>query len=187
MNRRTSPHNKRDLSEIMNKVLLLNNQNEPLNITSWKRAFVLLIKGKAEYIEKIYELDNCIKVGGNYIPRTIKLTYNVAIPKLELPFLRENIYARDGYVCQYCGEKFTFNELTLDHVFPKSRGGATDWENIVTCCKHCNQTKADRTPEEANMPLLNKPQKPEDYWEFEFNKIDATDRDYWQGYYKMAS
>lgn len=171
----------------MNKVLLLNNENEPLNITSWKRAFVLLIKGKAEYIEKIYEIDKCIKIGETYIPRTIKLTYNVAIPKTELPFSRENIYARDNHICQYCGKKFVANELTLDHVFPKSRGGETDWENIVTCCKSCNQVKANRTPDEARMPLLNEPQKPIDYWDFEFTKINAIDSYYWSDYYKKAS
>lgn len=171
----------------MNKVLLLTNENEPLNITSWKRAFVLLIKGKAEYIEKIYEIEECIKIGETYIPRTIKLTYNVAIPKMELPFSRENIYARDEHICQYCGREFPAKELTLDHVYPKSRGGDTDWENIVTCCKHCNQKKADRTPEEAGMPLLNLPEKPIDYWDFEFTKTNTTDRNYWSDYYKKAS
>lgn len=168
----------------MNRVLLLNNEYEPLNITSWKRAIVLLIKGKAEYLDKIDKIDDYIKVGDKYIPRTIKLTYNVAIPKLELPFSRENIYERDDYICQYCGEKFPHRELTLDHVFPKSRGGENSWENIVTCCKKCNQKKADRTPEEAGMKLLNQPQKPEDYWTFELAKIDM---DFDNDCFKMAS
>lgn len=175
----------------MSKVLLLNNENEPLNITSWKRAFVLLIKGKAEYIEKICELDDCIKIGENYIPRTIKLTYNVAIPELELPFSRENIFARDKHICQYCGKEFSSKELTLDHVFPKSRGGETSWENIVACCKSCNQYKADRTPEEAGLILLNNPKKPESYWEFEFSKIEPEQStiwlDYWGKELKLAS
>ena len=171
----------------MSKVLLLNNENEPLNITSWRRAVVLLIKGKAEYIEKIYELEKSIKIGETYIPRTIKLTYNVAIPKLELPFSRENIFARDKNTCQYCGKVFPTTQLTLDHVFPKSRGGEDDWENIVTCCKHCNQKKADKTPREANMPLLNEPSKPQDYWLFEFSKIDDDDKETWTDYYKNVS
>lgn len=171
----------------MSKVLLLTNEYEPLNITSWKRAIVLLIKGKAEYIKKIDDIENYIKVGDKYIPKTIKLTYNVAIPNLELPFSRENIFARDDYTCQYCWQRFVSKELTLDHVFPKSRGGATSWENIVACCKHCNQTKADRTPEEANMKLLSKPVKPEDYWTFELSKIDVADLDYEEDSYKIAS
>lgn len=171
----------------MNKVLLLNNEFEPLNITSWKRAVVLLIKGKAEYIEKVEDIDNYIKVGQYYIPRTIKLTYEMAIPELELPFSRENIYLRDEYTCQYCGRKFDASELTLDHVHPKSRGGATDWDNIVACCKACNQYKADGTPEEAGMELLQTPQKPQDYWVFEFSKKNSIDGKYWKDYYKTAS
>jgi 5-methylcytosine-specific restriction endonuclease McrA len=171
----------------MNKVLVLTNDCEPLNITSWKRAIVLLLKGKAEYIEKIFELDSCIKIGQTYIPRTIKLTYDVAIPKQELPFSRENIFARDGHRCQYCGRIFPEKELTLDHVFPKSRGGKDEWDNIVTCCKHCNQEKADRTPEEANMPLINKPERPLDYWDFELKKFDNIGDIYWQNYYKKVS
>lgn len=148
---------------------------------------MLLIKGKAEYIEKICELDNCIKIGENYIPRTIKLTYDVAIPELELPFSRENIYARDKHICQYCGKEFEPKELTLDHVFPKSRGGDTSWDNIVACCKACNQFKADRTPEEAGLVLLNKPKKPEQYWDFEFSKVCEYDKKHWGAYYKEAS
>lgn len=171
----------------MSKVLLLNNEYEPLNITSWKRAIVLLIKGKAEYIDKINKLDDYIIIGEYYIPKTIKLTYEMAIPDPELPFSRENIYLRDDYTCQYCGEKFSAAELTLDHVFPKSRGGKNSWENIVTCCKHCNGEKADRTPEEAGMVLLNKPKKPDDYWLFEFSKKNKIEGKYWQNYYKNAS
>lgn len=171
----------------MNKVLVLNNDCEPLNITNWKRAIVLLIKGKAEYIEKIFEIDNCIKIGQTYIPRTIKLTYDVAIPKQELPFSRENIYARDGHRCQYCGKIFPEKELTLDHVFPKSRGGKDEWDNIVTCCKACNQKKADKTPSEAGMPLINEPHQPKDYWDFELRKFDNIENLHWKDYYKKAS
>lgn len=171
----------------MNKVLLLNKEDEPLNITSWKRAIVLLIKGKAEYVEKINKVEDYIKIGEYYIPKTIKLTYEMAIPELELPFSRENIYLRDDYTCQYCGEKFHPSELTLDHVYPKSRGGPTDWENIVACCKHCNQKKADKTPVEANMRLLNVPKKPDDYWIFEFSKRNENESKYWEDYYKKAS
>ena len=171
----------------MSKVLLLNKECEPLNITSWKRAFVLLIKGKAEYIEKLTELEDYIKIGDYYIPKTIKLTYEMAIPELELPFSRENIYIRDGYTCQYCGKKFESEELTLDHVFPKSRGGGTSWDNIVACCKKCNQKKADRTPEEACMPLLHEPEKPQDFWLFELKQKNEIDEKYWGDYYKKAS
>lgn len=172
--------------KIMSKVLLLNNDCEPLNITSWKRAFVLLIKGKAEYIEKLNSVEDYIKVDEYYIPKTIKLTYETAIPDLELPFSRHNIFIRDEFTCQYCGKKFPSEELTLDHVYPKSRGGGTSWENIVSACKKCNQKKADKTPEEADMPLLNKPEKPE-FWIFELSKKNKIEGKYWEDYYKSAS
>lgn len=170
----------------MSNVLLLSKECEPLNIMSWRRAFVLLIKGKAEYIEKLNEIDYYIKIGEYYIPKTIKLTYEMAIPIQELPFSRENIFTRDDYTCQYCGEEFCAEELTLDHIYPKSRGGETSWDNIATCCKRCNQKKADRTPEEALMPLLNKPVRP-DFWLFELTQKRRIDKRYWGDYYKEAS
>lgn len=171
----------------MGKVLLLTNENEPLHITSWKRAFVLLIKGKAEYVEKIEEVEDFIKVDNEYIPKIIKLTYNVAVPDLELPFSRENIFFRDEYTCQYCGKKFPVSELTLDHVYPKSRFGPDIWENIATCCKECNQKKADRTPKEAGMKLIKRPNRPKDYKLFELSKYDNEDKERWLKYYKQAS
>lgn len=72
-------------------------------------------------------------------------------------FSRSNVFKRDQYVCQYCTKKFSSNQLTIDHVIPKCKGGPKNWTNIVTACKKCNMKKADRTPEEANMPLLNNP------------------------------
>lgn len=171
----------------MKKVLLLNSQNEPVHITSWKRAVVLLIKGKAECLEAIEKVEDFIKVGETYVPKTIKLTYEVAVPKLELPFSRENVFARDNYTCQYCGKKLPANELTLDHVFPKSRFGADIWENIATCCKECNQKKADRTPKEAKMKLLKRPCRPDDYLLFELSKCGSEGIEYWGKYYKKVS
>jgi 5-methylcytosine-specific restriction endonuclease McrA len=70
---------------------------------------------------------------------------------------RQNIFKRDGQRCQYCG---TSEDLTLDHVIPKSRGGQSKWDNLTTACKRCNSRKGDFTPEEANMPLQQKPYKP---------------------------
>ncbi len=170
----------------MKKVLLLNSDCEPLHITSWKRAVVLLIKGKAEYIEKLEGIENYIKIDEYYIPKTIKLTYDVAVPELELPFSRENIFIRDEHTCQYCGRKFPSSELTLDHVYPKSRLGPDIWENIATCCKECNQKKADRTPKEAGMKLIKRPSRPDDYLLFEISN-SKENREYWEKFYKKAS
>ncbi len=144
----------------MPQVLLLNNDNQPLQYTSWKRAVVLLLKGKAEVEEKIKRIEDYIKVGEYYIPKCIRLKEQMAIPTKELPFSRTNIFKRDKYTCQYCGKHLEKDELTIDHVFPKSRMGPDIWENLVTCCKECNQKKANRTPKEAHMKLIKRPVRP---------------------------
>lgn len=167
----------------MEQVLLLNFNEEPLHITTWRRALILLLKGKAECMEKINTLDNCIKIDNTYIPRVIKLKYEMAIPKQELPFSRENIFKRDNYTCQYCGKKLPSSELTLDHVYPKSRLGPDTWENIVTCCKECNQYKANRTPKEAGMKLLRRAERPKDSKVFELTQSGNENIVYWKKYY----
>ncbi len=170
----------------MAKVLLLNLQNKPLNVCSWKRALVLIIKGKAKYVSLLNELDDIIYIDNTIIPKVIKLTYNVAVPMAELPFCRENIFIRDEFTCQYCGKVLTRSELTLDHVYPKSRFGPDIWENIVACCKECNQKKADRTPKEAGMKLIKRPYRPKDYMQFEVQKYSNDDYKCWEKYFKTG-
>ena len=170
----------------MKKVLLLDRENHPINICNWKRALVLLMKGKAENARILNDLDSMIKVENILIPRVIKLTYDLAVPYKELPFCRENILVRDDFVCQYCGKKFKPEELTLDHVFPKSRLGPDIWENIVACCKECNQKKADRTPKEARMKLLRRPYRPKDYLRFELLKYPENIVKYWQEFFAVS-
>lgn len=154
----------------MSKVLLLNASDEPLNLCSIKRALVLLMKGKAEEVfESLNEF--------NYFPSVIKLRYYVAVPRRELPFNRKNIFHRDDYTCQYCGKKI--KNPTIDHIFPKSRGGKNSWENLITACPECNFYKADRTPEEAGMELLSEPKKPSDFMKFEISKHSSELFDLW--------
>lgn len=145
----------------MQTVLLLNAGFEPLRIVSWQRAFALVCQQKVEILEQ-YET----------VIRTVSHTYRVpAVLKLRewvnlkrrppiIRFSRANVYARDGYRCQYCCELFAERELTLDHVFPAVRGGRKTWENIVAACRRCNQRKGDRTPTEAKMELLRDPAVP---------------------------
>ena len=173
----------------MQKVLLLDKHSHPINICSWKRALILLMKGKAESARILNNIENMIRIENILIPRVIKLTYDLAVPYKELPFCRENILVRDDCVCQYCGKKFKAEELTLDHVFPKSRFGPDIWENIVACCKECNQKKADRTPKEAKMHLLRRPYRPKDYLKFELLKSPAAVVKYWCEFfnYDLAS
>ena len=101
---------------------------------------------KNEFIDEIES-----SIGETIIPNIIRLNYEIAVPDLELPFCRENIFVRDDYTCQYCGKHFPASELTLDHVYPKSRFGPDIWENIVACCERCNSEKGALTPEEYEL------------------------------------
>ncbi len=93
-------------------------------------------------------------------PRVIRLLHYDRTPRQTLRFSRRNLFARDDHRCQYCGETVPYSQLSLDHVLPRSRGGATTWENVVTSCKPCNTAKGGRTPQEARMKLIRKPVKP---------------------------
>jgi len=143
----------------MEQVLLLNITYEPLKIINWKKAITLLCLGKVEVIEEysrdIHSVSFTIR-----LPSVVRLLRMVKRPKSPIKFSRQNIYARDRYNCQYCGSQFNTEELTYDHILPKSRGGKTEWENIVTCCVNCNRKKGGRTPKEATMTLVRKPVRP---------------------------
>ena len=120
---------------ICNKVLVLNASYELLNITSWRRAVVLLIKGKAEQLE-----NNKTLIYYHFpLPSVIRLRHYVRVPYKRIPLTRRNILERDCYTCQYCNAQT--EKLTLDHVIPRSRGGGDTWENIVTACVKCNIKK----------------------------------------------
>ena len=83
------------------------------------------------------------------------------------PLCNRTLFRRDDHRCLYCGAQHPRSELTRDHVLPVSRGGTDRWENVVAACKRCNWQKDDRTPEEARMPLLAVPFRPNTYeWHF---------------------
>lgn len=137
-------------------VLVLNASYEPINITPVRRAVVLVFKGVATTEEE----------NGNFIhsarmairaPSVIRLCEFRHIPRQTRALSRKNILLRDRYTCQFCGRVFPASELTLDHVIPRSRGGRTDWDNLVACCHACNNRKGDRLPEEAGLKLLRPP------------------------------
>jgi len=161
----------------MGKVLVLNASYEPLNITSWRRAAILLIKGKAERIEH----NGKFIYSGFELPTVIRLRYYVRVPYKEIPLTRRNILHRDGHTCQYCGYKG--DDLTLDHVIPRSRRGGDSWENIVTACVRCNVKKGNRTPQEAHMPLRHTPRRPYSSLYFEVSKhLKSGLHQEWQKY-----
>ena len=94
------------------------------------------------------------------VPRVIRLLAYDRLPKQSLHLNRRNVLARDGHLCQYCGRHYPAQQLSLDHVVPRSRGGMTTWENIVCACLSCNVRKGGRTPHEAKMNLVRRPVKP---------------------------
>jgi 5-methylcytosine-specific restriction endonuclease McrA len=93
-------------------------------------------------------------------PAVVRLKKGRVTTKQVVRFSRINVYTRDGFRCQYCGEKKAMRDLNYDHVIPRVKGGLTTWENIVTSCYPCNDRKGSRTPEEAGMTLRKKPFKP---------------------------
>jgi 5-methylcytosine-specific restriction endonuclease McrA len=95
------------------------------------------------------------------IPEVIALKLYDRLPDNAVKFTRRNIYEHYGHRCCYCGRSFGTQDLNLDHVVPRSRGGPTNWGNIVTSCIPCNLKKGSRTPQEAGLPLLVKPTRPE--------------------------
>ena len=137
----------------MSNVLVLNFDYTPLNVTSIRRGFVLVDKGKAEIVKSD---ENPITAGYNtYVrPLIIRLLKYIKHHVRTLRASRPRIYKRDNYECVYCGSK---KDLTLDHVLPKSRGGGNDWTNLVTSCFKCNLKKGNKTPDEARMVMKQKP------------------------------
>ena len=140
----------------MSQVLVLNYDYTPLNVTTFKRGFILVDKGKAEIVKSD---DSPINSGiKTYIrPVIIRLLKYIRHYTRVFRANRNRIYKRDNHQCVYCGSS---RNLTLDHVLPKSRGGKNDWTNLVTSCFKCNLKKADRTPEEARMVMSQKPFAP---------------------------
>lgn len=141
----------------MRRVLVLNQDYHPISVCSAERAFLLLYLEKAELIHQAEDIE-MRSVNKSYpMPSVIRLNRYIVIPFKRVMLTRQNLFKRDGNTCQYCGSQ---QDLTLDHVLPKSRGGQSTWTNLTTACQKCNSIKGDKTPEEANMPLTKAPFKP---------------------------
>lgn len=138
-------------------VLVLNANYEPLNVCTVRRALGLLLTGKAHLV-----LDGRGEVHSGSqafpIPSVIRLDYMVKRPRPQVKLTRYEVFRRDNFTCQYCGQPTP--RPTIDHVIPRQRGGGYCWENLVTACQECNTRKGNRTPEEANMRLLRPPKAP---------------------------
>jgi len=165
-------------------VLVLNKYFAAIRVVSVRRAFCLLCKRIAEVVSvddgsfATYDIDSWIELSSLRssfpadddvvrtvslairVPRVIRLIGCDKLPKERVRFNRRNIFARDGNRCQYCGKKFPTNELSIDHVVPRSRGGKSVWTNVVCACTRCNSKKGGRLLSEAGMKLTREPVRP---------------------------
>ncbi len=137
-------------------VLVLNASYEGIHVCSARRAFTSVLKGIA-VVEDSYAFTICTGRMTLPVPSVIRLLQYRRIPRRTRTLSRKGILARDQYTCQYCRQPVGSAKLTLDHIIPRSRGGANAWENLVAACFACNNAKGDRTPEEAGMVLLRRP------------------------------
>ncbi len=161
---------------LSSRVLVLNRSYIPIQITSLKRALCLIYQDLARVIDKEFSLFDFrswseLTVEAHHesiglinsairIPRVILLSAYDRFPKRHVRFSRNNIYLRDHNRCQYCGRHFRRQDLNLDHVVPRCRGGKTNWENVVTSCIVCNTKKGMRSPADVGFKLIRPPERP---------------------------
>lgn len=157
-------------------VLVLNKSYLPVDVTSLRRAFSMLYQDIAKAVDEEYATFDFhswseLSVAAHHegiglvgrvirVPRVVLLRAYNHIPRRDVRFSRHNIYLRDQNSCQYCGQAFSRKELNLDHIIPKSRGGKTTWDNIVSSCFHCNRRKGGHLLKEVGMTLLRPARRP---------------------------
>jgi 5-methylcytosine-specific restriction endonuclease McrA len=139
--------------------LLLNANYFPLSIVGSRTAISLWFLDKAQILDAYQERIHSPSFS-MALPAVLRLKYHRSVHQPVGKFSRRVVFARDRYVCGYCGGKFEIVDLTIDHVIPRSRGGRTDYGNVITSCIRCNERKKNRTPDEAGMPLLKTPRRP---------------------------
>jgi 5-methylcytosine-specific restriction endonuclease McrA len=140
-------------------VLVLNSSYEPIHLTNWKRAIILLLKQKAQILsDRVIRLLSYVK-----IPLSKILSHSPS---------RSLIYQRDGHKCQYCGST---RDLTIDHVMPKSKGGGNTWDNLVAACHTCNTKKGDKLLEHTGMKLAKKPKAPYSKMQFMLTNTNISE------------
>jgi len=189
------------MSQLHNdNVLVLNRYFLAVQIISAKRAISALYTGKAKAVDRnftSYSFEEWVDISKSlkpedysglvrspsvslYVPQVVQEPTNeFAASIFRSPrFSRKNIFQRDKYICQYCGQKKDKNDLTRDHIIPKSKGGPDTWENLVACCLECNNYKGDRTLAELGWKLRTVPTKPN--WQAHINKsVNDVKKAYW--------
>lgn len=141
------------------KILLLDSNYQVQSFIEIKRALKHIFKEKVEVLSN---WDEFIYYGSGKMeyPAILKLKTPVRRNFVNTNFSRSSVVKRDKAHCQYCNKKLSYSQITIDHVLPKARGGQNSFTNCVVACQSCNNRKADRTPEEAGMRLMNKPVHP---------------------------
>ncbi|MGH7128588.1 MAG: HNH endonuclease [Planctomycetaceae bacterium] len=157
--------------------LVLNRNWQPVGVVPVARSLVKVYSGTARVVDpqdyRLYTWADWSRLrpaeGEPFIqtqrfrlrvPEVVTLTHYDRVPTKTVTFSRRNIFKRDRFTCQYCSTQPGSEELTIDHVMPRSQGGQTTWENCVLACLECNKRKADRTPDQARMPLKRWPSRP---------------------------
>ena len=191
------------MSEVLSKpVLILNRVFAPVQLTTAKRAFVLLYGGSARALDEAGEeydfdlwrmlpvraADDALPIVGGAlrVPRVLHLDRYDRTPRVTVRLTRRNLMFRDAHQCQYCGKQPPLRELNIDHVMPRSRGGADTWENLVTACRVCNLRKGWKTPEEANMRLARRPFRPKWSMTAQILLGTATKYEEWEPFLKAG-
>ena len=171
------------------KVLVLNRNYHPLQVITWKKAFVKLYSPQkpvdvVEYYDDFFKSSSYRE---HQVPAVLVVKNKFVKYKRRVSDFgnyRKYVYVRDKNVCQYCLNEFNERDLTVDHVHPKSRGGSNDWINLVTSCQTCNAKKADRLTNEANMFPKKPPRPLKDVdllrYYFQSHKIESE----WEPYLK---
>lgn len=137
-------------------VLVLNASYEAISITSVRKAIILVMKGVAHVEATSGKVLRAARMSLPQ-PSVVRLLEYRKIPLRANVLSRRNILVRDRYTCVYCRKKLSNSELTLDHVIPQSRGGGSDWDNLVAACKPCNNRKGSQTPQEAGLTVPKRP------------------------------
>ncbi len=143
----------------MSRALVLNATYEPIGVVSARRAVVLALDRKVDVLADTGELIGSATLSVP-IPSVIRLRYYVKVPyKRTAPLSRRAVFARDQGKCQYCGR----SAESIDHVIPRSKGGAHTWDNVVACCRRCNTYKGDRLLDNCGLELAEPPTTPTQY------------------------
>ena len=167
------------VSAILDRPTLVLNRNwQPVGVAPVARSLIKVWNGVARVVDpedyQLYTWDDWSaltpRAGEPFIltarmrlrvPEVVSLAHYDRVPINSVTFSRRNVFKRDRYTCQYCGSQPGSEELTIDHVVPRSQGGTSTWENCVLACVECNSRKADRTPVQAHMPLHKQPVRPD--------------------------